>query len=216
MATPVSLRTSAYLQRCLDQPVGDPLPAAFSYRAPETEWFWDYLGEATVYQYEGLHHVLEGRITGPPQAMAEVVDDFLCRYFVKAVPKMVERLLGFERIVTERPAAEEVLAYFEEAMRCYVFSVPSAAVALARACLEQALRDTIQLPHTAGLDLDTLISAAGRSKTLDDCHLQMAREVQRIGNQVLHRQNCTPEQAGDSIVKVRAVVEKLYGPASDL
>ena len=79
--------------------------------------------------------------------------------------------------------------------------------------MELALRETVKLPSTRNLDLDGLITAAGLTKILEPAHLQMAREVQRTGNQVVHRQPCTDDQALDTIVNVRAVVEQLYRPA---
>lgn len=91
----------------------------------------------------------------------------------------------------------------------------AAAVALARACLEQAFRETIQLPYTERFELDDLIKAADRTKTLDGGHLQMAKIVQRNGNQVLHGENCTDAQALDTLVSVRGVVERLYVPAPE-
>jgi hypothetical protein len=219
MSAPVSRLTSAYLQQCLDEPLGEVVPPTVSRsrRPPDPSPMRDWVGAALLYQYEGLHHVLDG---GPfseieKGALAAELDDFLCRLFIRTVPDMIRRLLKFDRIVTEQRTNENVEVYFQEAMHCCALGLPAAAVALGRACLEQALLDTIQLPHAKTLNLDSLIAAAGLLKVLDAGHLQMAREVQGIGNQVLHRQPCTDEQVLDAIVNVRAVVEQLYGPAPD-
>ena len=205
MADLLSSRTSTYLQRCLDEPLEEAAPLGVP----------DWVGSALLYQYEGLHHVLDGSFSEKDKGvLAAALDDFLCRLFIRTVPDMVRRLLKFDRIVTEQQPNENVEVYFQQAMHCCVLGLPAAAVALGRACLEQALRETIQLPHARGMDLDSLIAAAGMLKVLDPWHLQMARKVQRIGNQVLHRQLCTDEQVLDAIVHVRAVVEKLYGPST--
>jgi hypothetical protein len=216
MRTPSRLRTSEYLQRCLDRPTSDKVPLAVASRLndPQLAWFHDYVGGVLLYQYEGLHDVLrQGSVSSPDtEALPEILDDALSRLFVKAVPLMVRRLMQFERILTEEQPNESVRAYFEEAMRCYALGLASSSVALARACMEQAFRDTVQLPYLTDFTLDTLIKAADRTKLLGAAHQQMARDVQQTGNQVMHRQPCTDEQAVNTIVKVRAVVEQLYRP----
>ena len=81
--------------------------------------------------------------------------------------------------------------------------------------LENSRADASLLPHVTELDLAGLLNAADRCKALDGGLLQMARQVQLVGNRVLHRMACTDDDALESIVNVRAVVEKLYGPAPD-
>lgn len=216
MSDSVSRLTSAYLKRCLDKPHGSEVPYFVSHIANNPSPVWKWVQAALLYQYEGVHDFFHaGGFSGPRNELAAMLDDSLCRLFVSSVPGMVERLLKFDKLVTQQLPNEIVQLYFEQAMRCYVVGLPLATVALARACLEQALREAIPLPHTAQLELDGLIAAAGLTKALAPVDLQMARDVQRLGNQVLHRQGCTDAQAFESIVNVRGVVESLFGPAPD-
>jgi hypothetical protein len=178
---------------------------------------WDWIGEALLYQYAGLHHVLGGGPMSPAKEgqLEELLDDTLSRAFVRAVPTIVERLMRFERTVTNEPPNESVSAYFEEAVHCHVLGLSSASVALARSCLEQALRDTIRLPHAAGLSLDSLISETVPTKALDATHQRWARDIQQVANKVMHREGCTDDQALGVIVKLRAIVSKLYSQVSN-
>jgi hypothetical protein len=211
-------RTSEYLQRCLDEPSGEAIPPEVQHKATNPSALWDWIDALLLHQFTGLHYAPESDysfVEKEKGTIAGHLDDALCRAFVREVPNMVRRILTFDRVLTSQPHNETVHVYFEQAMRCYVQGLPAAAVAIARACMEHALRDTIPIPRTTSLDLQGLITAAERSKLLDGAHLHIAKDVQRIGNKVLHRDNCTDSEALDSIVKVRAVVEALYGSAAE-
>jgi hypothetical protein len=211
MARQSSNRTSAYLQRCLDAPLGDDVPKLVA-EPTANDSFMDWVRSVVIHQYEGLHHFFEGRVTENEKgALSEFLDDALCRFFVRAVPDTVRRLQKFERLATYLEASETIQVYFQQSMRCYALGIPAAAVALARACLEDSLRDTLKLPHLEQMDLKGLLTAAGQSKALDATHLQMARTIQQTGNRVLHGRRCTDDQAFGVLVSLRAVVERLYG-----
>jgi hypothetical protein len=84
--------------------------------------------------------------------------------------------------------------------------LPLAAVALARSCLEHALRE--QVPYASEIaTLDQLIDTAARFRKLDTVQLRLAGDVKRIGNEVVHHSACDDEQAFSVILKVRALVE---------
>ncbi len=207
-------RTSDYLQSCLDEPRGEAVPRMVELRASTLkgsvgEWFDGVL----LGQFMSLHNMFEsGRVRETEKGtIAEGLDHALCRHFVSNIPSMVERLLKFDLVITEGSHNEEVRIYFQQATYCYVLGLSVAAVAVARACLEQALRE--EVPYAEGLDLQALIGAAGKYKKLDGAHIQMARVVQRIGNKVLHKKACSDSEALESIDNVRAVVEHLYGPS---
>lgn len=209
-------RTSEYLERCLNNPADGSVPPLVQPRTPEQAAVWDWIGSLLLHQYVGLHCVFESDYRFSAQgerSMAEFLDDALCRSLIRAVPDMVKRMVTLERVMTVRSHSAHVQAYFEQSTRCYILGLSAAAVAIARACLEQALRETITIPHTTTLDLQDLITASARCKTLHGPHLQMAKEVQRIGNKVLHRESCTDSAALDAVLKVRALVEELYRPA---
>lgn len=129
---------------------------------------------------------------------------------------MVRRLAGFERLAVDNEPTDSVRAFFQEAVHCHVVGLPAASVALARSCLEQALKETVPLDQAEMRSLDSLIAETVPTKALDAVHQGWCREIQKLGNRVLHREGCTVEQSQEVIVKLRSVVRMLYGvPESD-
>lgn len=212
----MSKPTSEYLQDCLDHPHGHELPDGIRLRIERPSWVWDWLGEVVVAQYEAIHLGGGPVRSDEPGGIEALLDDALCRKFVKEVPEMVRRLAVFERLALADEPAVGVRAFFREAVRCYVLGLSAASVALARACMEQALRETVPLQHAANLPLDSLISEALPTKVLDGPHYQWARQVQLIGNRVLHKEPCTDVDAQEVIVKVRSIIGMLYGRVENL
>lgn len=212
----MSKPTSEYLQDCLDHPHGNELPEGIRLRIERPSWVWDWLGDVVLAQYEAIH-VGGGPVrSDDPGGIEGFLDDALCRKFVREVPEMVRRLAAFERLAIADEPADGVRAFFQEAVRCYVLGLSAASVALARACMEQALRETVPLPHAAKLPLDSLIAEALPTKVLDGPHHQWARQVQLIGNRVLHKESCTDVDAQEVIVKVRSIIGMLYGRVDNL
>lgn len=212
----MSKPTSKYLQDCLDHPHGNELPEGIRLRIERPSWVWDWLGEVVVAQYEAVHFGGGPVRSDEPGGIEALLDDALCRKFVKEVPEMVRRLAAFERLAVDNEPTDSVRAFFQEAVRCHVLGLSAASVALARACMEQALRETIPLPHAPSLPLDSLITEALPTKTLDGPHYQWARQVQNIGNRVLHRESCTDVESQEVIVRVRSIIGMLYGRTVDM
>lgn len=213
-----SRRASAFLLHCLDEPPEDRVPPKRLVEAPGD--FAHFVEAVALFQFEGLQGPdTQGWVGGKEQrdldreTRGSYLDIALCRQLITRVPFMVDRLLSFDRLSVELEASDTVAVYFEQAMRCYVQGLNDAAVALARACMERALKETLRVPHSEALDLEALVSAAGRTRALDDAHLHLARQVQRAANAVLHRQNCTDGQATDAVFGVRAVLVQLYRPS---
>jgi hypothetical protein len=207
----MSKRTSKYLQRCLDHPEGSELPESIRLRIERPSWVWDWLGNALVSQYEDVHSDSGRFQSDEPGGLEEVLDDALCRKFIKEVPEVVVRLAAFERLEVDNEPTDSVRAFFQEAVRCYVLGLSAASVALARSCLEQALKETVPLDQAEMRSLDTLIAEALPTKALDAPHQAWCRDIQRIGNRVLHRDVCTVQQSHEVILKLRSVLKMLYG-----
>jgi hypothetical protein len=146
-----------------------------------------------------------------PHACAHLLDDHISKLLVGRVPEMVRRILRFEPIATAGIPDTVVNVFLQEAVRSYLYGHFQAAVALARAAVEHALRATVPYAAVGNWTLDTLIEAAGRFKLLDAAELQLATEVQHAGNRVLHRQACDETVAFDTLVKSRGVLEVLWG-----
>jgi hypothetical protein len=212
---PVQRKTSDYLRQVLDHASGD-FPNAFAQMAmAQTRMVWEMIAPMLLDQYEGIAHFEEdGAIVGPKEVLSVALDDYLCRKFVADVPTIAERVMRLDRLVTLDDPSPEVHNYFRQAMRCYVMGIPLAAAALSRACLEQAMRERVPYA-TSTMMLDTLITAAGRFRTLDVIQLQLADDVRTTGNEVMHKGACADEEAFGIILKVRALVEALYGAAPE-
>jgi hypothetical protein len=140
-----------------------------------------------------------------------MLDDYFARHLVDEVPAIVARILRFEPVVVPDVPTGPANVYLREAVRCYVFGLNQGAVTLARAAIEQGLRERVPYAGRERWSLDELINAAARFKALDAAHLQMARDVQRWGNDVLHSKPCTSDVACEALTKARAVLESLFG-----
>jgi len=162
--------------------------------------------------YESLSSEQTKNVMGEYRDACEwLLDDYFCRKLLAEIPDMVQRLLRFDEIVVGQAPSETVQVYHRQAVRSYVFGLHQAAVALARAALEQALRE--QLPKVfSGLPtLDSLLDAAAKCRLVTVETLQTASDVQHAGNRVLHRRPCDSQESFDVLVKTRAVLEVLYG-----
>ncbi len=87
--------------------------------------------------------------------------------------------------------------------------IPSAAVALARGCLELALHECFP-DESAKVHLRDLITIAKDAKTFDTSQATLAEEIRSMGNQVMHEGVCTDAEAFEVIVKVRALIQTLH------
>ena len=65
------------------------------------------------------------------------------------------------------------------------------------------------------MTLETLITAAGRFRTFDVIQLQLVDDIRTTGNEVMHKGAGADEEAFGVILKVRALVEALYGAAPE-
>jgi hypothetical protein len=204
-------RTSDYLKRCLQNPTGEHIPETVAFNTTIADYFVRLIGNMVIGKFALIHH-MSGSISAPKEKLAELVDDALCRAMLERVPATASRLMRFEQIQTLEPFDENVAVYFAETMQCYALGMPVAAIGLARASLEQALRDTLPqslIGNEPGLE--PLLRAAALSRKLDAVQLAMASEIQRTGNQVLHRQPCNDEQVFKVVLSLRTLIHALYG-----
>src|SRR5262249_28310274 len=116
----------------------------------------------------------------------------------------------FEPIIVTKPPQGSANVYLQEAVRSHIHGLHQGAVSLARAAIEQGLREKVPFANENRWTLDELIDAAVKFKSLTGLHAQMATEVQLAGNSVVHRQPCTANQASDVLTKTRAVLEQLF------
>ena len=143
-----------------------------------------------------------------------LLDDYLSKLMVSRIPQTVTRAMKFDHIVVDNLPRSEVQLYLREAVPSYLFGLDQAAVALARAAIELALRERVPYADVNSWLLDKLIEAASRFKLLAPATLQHATDVQHLGNGVLHGSPCNPDDVFDVFVKTRLVLEALYSKAS--
>lgn len=146
-----------------------------------------------------------------PDACKYELDDYFARFLVSQVPDIVKRVMQFEPVAISKAPGAPANVYLREAMRCYFFGLHQGAVTLARAAVEQALREQVPYARVNDWTLDALIDAAGRFKVLSPEHQQLATDVQHIGNKALHREPCSPHDASEVLVKTRITLLALYG-----
>lgn len=145
-----------------------------------------------------------------PDACGRLLDDHISKLLVRGVPDKVRRVLRFQPVLTAQVPDRAVHVFLQEAVRSYLYAHFQAAVALARAAVEQALRTRVPYADVGNWTLDTLIDGAGRFRVLEPAALQLATEVQHAGNSVLHGKACHEGTAFDTLAKARGVPEALY------
>lgn len=147
-----------------------------------------------------------------------VLDDVLCRLLLRDVPQMVQHIhtiqktLEKNQLVLPEPKAE-FWTYLRESAKCLIFGLSQASVALARAAMESCLRETYahwfgkEKAYARETTLNILIEDLYRNRpVLSQEEIKGAREVQGIGDKVLHHQPVTPEQAFRAFEAARLVI----------
>lgn len=121
---------------------------------------------------------------------------------------MVKRTIQLEHLGPLAAVDASTNALLEEATRAWVFGFARATVALARAAVEQGLRN-----HPAvwdGDDLARTIENCRIQRILDGAQCDMAHAVRRTANRVLHHADALElHEAGNILANARAVVRQL-------
>lgn len=189
------LHTSTYVRQQLELVVREHLG----------RWLSESFEGLTTEVYERIYQIFSDA-----KAVEFVLDDYLSRSLSADVPDFVKRVMRLEPVPVPRLPEGPANVYLREAARCYFHGLNQGAVTLARAAVEQGLRECVPFAAQNRWTLDELIDAAGRFKSLSNVHMQMATDVQRLGNTVLHSQPCSSEQACQALTKARGVLETLF------
>ena len=89
--------------------------------------------------------------------------------------------------------------------------MPQASVALCRAALEQALKESLGLQLTgAFISFQELLKDARKWNVLDDAMEDMARDVANAGDEVMHEKPTDLRMAGEVLTKVRGLLQHIY------
>ena len=153
---------------------------------------------------EKLHQV-------EPEAVSWLVDDYLTREELKNIPRRVRRVLSLSQLETLRIPSRTTTSFLLEATRTYVNGLPASSITLCRAALEQALNSELgRVERQHRIDLVDLISEARKWHVLDDPTRDMADDIRRVGNDVLHGKVPTDASAFDILTKTRGILAHVF------
>jgi hypothetical protein len=141
-------------------------------------------------------------------------DEYYTRNLLESVPKMVARTMRLSRMVPRKMPSSAVNLYLRESTRSYIFGFWSGSIALARAAVEQGLRESLRdrLGRGATKFSDLLLASTRlRPPLVDKVHEKLASQVASCGNRVLHGQPSVERDAWDTSVAARRVLDHLYG-----
>lgn len=136
-----------------------------------------------------------------------VIDEEFTLEALRRVPKKVARVLKLSELWVAEPLDPETAVLLAESIRAYAEGLPGAAIALARATLERALKAALGLPDTVGFA--ELLKRAELSGRLRPDGVDAADQVRQIGNTFLHRGSGTHQNAEAAIMHLREVLRQL-------
>jgi hypothetical protein len=160
---------------------------------------------------DGKLAAIEKLVVQMPDAIASFLDSRYTRDLIAAVPGYVRRTMELSRLESSRLPSKITNGYLREAVRTYIFGLPQASVALCRAALEQALKESLKLQGVPTfLRFNSLLEKAEKQKIIDCQIRQMAREIADAANDVLHEKPTDIKQASEVLLKLRGVLQHLY------
>jgi hypothetical protein len=175
----------------------------------------EFIVETTVRSREMITdaklEVVEQLVAAALELIADFLDDYFTREVINAVPGYVERTLQLSRLRADRLPSNITNGYLKEAVRTYILGLPQASVALCRAALEQALKESLGL-QLAGtfIRFQELLKEARKWNVLDGATEHMARDVANAGDEVMHEKPTDLRQAGEILTKARGLLQHIY------
>ncbi len=147
-----------------------------------------------------------------PDFLPDILDETYVRQLLTQVPDVVQRTLRLTQIVPRKFPSKTVDAYLSEATRCFVFGLWNASSALARAAVELALKQAISQRGTQPpRSLMEAVSVAVDVGVLDGPNQELANQVLKTGNAVLHNRPADEQQAWGVLCAARGILAHIYG-----
>jgi HEPN domain-containing protein len=148
-----------------------------------------------------------------PKIVEYLLDEFYSRDFLKKARKIVDRTIQLTAMIPKSTPDKGVNLYLREATRCYIGGFWESSVALSRTTLEIALRHRLEegqgfLPTDD--KFETVIEYAYLCRVIDHVHHEMAEDVRKKGNDVVHGSPTNEEIAGRVLSSTRGVLDYLY------
>ena len=143
--------------------------------------------------------------------LSELLDEYYSKKFLSEIPHFVTRTRVLKPLDNASTVPRQVHVYLEQAGNSFVIGLWDSAIALARACVEEVLKDRVgQYVRRQKRDLVGWITEAETKRLLSSIQLRRARRIQHLGNVVLHERSASEEEATDVISRLREFVAELY------
>ncbi len=128
---------------------------------------------------------------------------------LKLLGRINKKTFQLEATAIKGAAPESVLTYLRESTQCWLYGLHGASIALSRACLEDALKNSLH-KHKERQTLGDLIAAAKQERILDGSLVEMAHSIRRAGNNLLHGETITETESRDALDYVRSITKQLF------
>jgi hypothetical protein len=141
------------------------------------------------------------------------LDDRYSRKLLEQIPSIVKRALKLHPVFVPGMLTGPTEIYLREATRSYLFGLFQSSAALSRCAFGHCLRESLHASPLVNADeLSSLIRAAERIKqrVLVGDALQLAHEVRKIANEVLHGKPCTEQESFGLLTRTRTVLDSVY------
>jgi len=145
-----------------------------------------------------------------PDLLAQLLDTYYSKQALEAVSDRVRRTLELSRLEGKTPS-KITNGFIQEAARSYIVGHPQSCVVLCRAAMEQALKE--QLGHQGTgtfIKMKKLLKDAEDADFLDNTTREMASDVAKAANDVLHEKSTSEHRAYEILIKMRGVISYLY------
>jgi len=157
--------------------------------------------------------LLEELVKADRELIEGFLDDRFTRDVVGEVSGYVRRTLELSRLKATELPSNVTNGYLREAAHTYILGLPQASVALSRAALEQALKEGMgyqSLSSRTFVAMKDLLVEAVSADVIDDAHRDLASEVARAADDVLHQKPTTLSKALDVLTQMRGVLQYIY------
>ncbi len=159
--------------------------------------------------------VIEKFVLAEPELVKYFLDERFTQDVIDAVSGYVSRTMELSRLEGSRTPSKTTNSYLREAVRTYIFGFPQASVALCRAALEQALKESLGYQSSGTfLPMNQLLDEAENdpevAPVIDKYVRQMARKIANAADLVLHEKPTDLATAYEVLLLLRSVLQHIY------
>ncbi len=158
----------------------------------------------------------------------EILDEHFTHLELQMIPDTIARWKKLTRVQIVRFPEKKVTDYMRQATTCYLYGLPSAAAVLCRTVLEFTLEEKLgdfggisKLKGNSDRKDDRLfnliktagITKVGKTKILSGEFdlVRKAHDIREVGNNAIHKNTCTEEEALEAIKNTGEILSHIYG-----